>query len=55
MRYSDILVKWERSEGPAMSESTLEHCKNALRAFVLPTWKDYSIDSIQREDVTEIF
>ena len=45
-------MKWERSEGPALSEPTLEHYSGALRAYVLPTWKDYRIDSIQREDIS---
>lgn len=52
MRYSDMVAKWERSEGPAMGESTMDHYSNALRAYVLPTWKDYRIDSIQREDIS---
>ena len=52
MRYSDMAAKWEKSEGPALGESTMDHYSNALRAYVLPTWKDYRIDSIQREDIS---
>ena len=54
MRYSDLVEKWKRSEGPAMSDNTLKHYSDALRAYVLPTWKDYAVDSIQREDVTNL-
>ena len=54
MRYSDLVEKWKRSEGPAMSNNTLKHYSDALRAYVLPTWKDYAIDSIQREDITNL-
>lgn len=54
MRYSDLVEKWKRSEGPAMSDNTLKHYSDALRAYVLPTWKDYAIDSIQREDITNL-
>ena len=54
MRYSDLVEKWKRSEGPAMSNNTLKHYSDALRAYVLPTWKDYAIDSIQREDLTNL-
>jgi hypothetical protein len=52
MRYSDMVSRWEKSEGPALGESTMDHYSNALRAYVLPTWKDYRIDSIQREDIS---
>lgn len=54
MHYSELVEKWKRSEGPAMSENTLKHYGDALRAYVLPTWKDYAVDSIQREDITNL-
>jgi integrase len=37
-----------------MSDNTLKHYSDALRAYVLPTWKDYAVDSIQREDITNL-
>jgi integrase len=52
MQYSEIVAKWERSEGPALSETTAKHYTDALNAYVLPTWKDYSMDTIQREDIS---
>jgi hypothetical protein len=54
MCYSDLVEKWKRIEGPAMSNNTLKHYSDALRAYVLPTRKDYAIDSIQREDITNL-
>jgi hypothetical protein len=55
MCYSDLVEKWKRSEGPAMSDNTLKHYSDALRAYILPIWKDYAVDSIQREDITNLF
>lgn len=52
VRYSDIAAKWERNEGPALSESTLSHYTDALRAYILPTWRDRNIDDVQREEIT---
>lgn len=37
-----------------MGDTTLKHYTNALRSLVLPHWKDRSIDSIQREDITNL-
>jgi integrase len=54
MCYSDLVEKWKRSEGPAMSDNTLKHYSDALRAYILPIWKDYAVDSIQREDITNL-
>lgn len=51
MLYSDIVAKWKHSEGPTLSETTMEHYNNALRAWVLPTWGNYNIGTVQREDV----
>jgi integrase len=54
MKFSELAEKWQQSEGPAMSEATLAHYTNALRAYVLPIWKTRIINSIQREDVTNL-
>jgi integrase len=54
MKYSELVERWKRSEGAGMGETTLGHYANALRSLVLPHWKDRSIDSIQREDVTNL-
>jgi len=54
MKYSELVEKWKKSEGPGLGETTLEHYANALRSLVLPHWKDRSIDGIQREDITNL-
>jgi integrase len=54
MKFSELVEKWKRSEGAGMSEPTLDHYSNALRSLVLPQWKDRSIGSIQREDITNL-
>jgi len=54
MKFSELVKRWEQSEGPGMGETTLKHYTNALRASVLPKWKDRSIDSIQREHITNL-
>ena len=54
MKFSELAKRWERSEGPGMGESSLLHYTNALRAYVLPKWKDHIIDNIQREDITKL-
>lgn len=54
MKYSELVERWKRSEGAGMGDTTLEHYANALRALVLPKWKDRTIDSIQREDITDL-
>jgi integrase len=42
-------VRWQKAVGPTYKASTLEHYTNALRAYVLPTWKDQRITAINRE------
>lgn len=54
MKFAELVKRWEQSEGPGMGETTLRHYTNALRASVLPKWKDRSIDSIQREHITNL-
>ena len=54
MKFSELVERWKQSEGSGMGETTLEHYSNALRAFVLPKWKNHRIDSIQREDITKL-
>jgi excisionase family DNA binding protein len=54
MKFSELVEKWKKNEGPGLGETTLDHYSNALRSLVLPHWKDRSIDSIQREDITNL-
>ena len=43
------LTRWQTAIGPTYKTSTLEHYTNALRAYVLPTFKDRRIAAINRE------
>jgi integrase len=54
MKYFELVEKWKKSEGPGLGETTLEHYANALRSLVLPHWKDRTVASIQREDITNL-
>ena len=54
MKFSELVERWKQSEGPGLGETTLDHYTNALRSLVLPQWKDRSISSIQREDITNL-
>src|SRR5579884_1464766 len=54
MTYTELVERWKRSEGAGLGQTTLDHYSNALRSLVLPHWKERSIDSIQREDITNL-
>ncbi|MGA2857068.1 MAG: hypothetical protein ABSE40_09370 [Candidatus Sulfotelmatobacter sp.] len=54
MKFSELVERWKQNEGPGIGETTLEHYSNALRASVLPKWKNHRIDSLQREDITKL-
>lgn len=54
MTFAELVKRWEQSEGPGMGETTLKHYTNALRASVLPTWKNVRLNAIQREDITKL-
>jgi len=54
IKFSELVDRWKESEGKGMGDSTLAHYNNALRAYVLPTLKDRTLDSIQREDITKL-
>jgi len=52
--FAELVERWEKSEGPGMGDTTRDHYTNALRAYVLPQWKNRRIERIQREDVTKL-
>jgi integrase len=54
MKFSELVEKWKASEGVTLGRSTLAHYANALRSTVLPTFKDRTLDSIQREDISKL-
>jgi integrase len=47
--FQQLATRWQTAVGPTYKTSTLEHYKNALRAYVLPTWKDRRIVVITHE------
>lgn len=51
MELRELAERWERAEGPAMKSTTLNHYKNALRAYVVPAFGNRKISSINREDI----
>jgi len=53
-KYSEIVERWKASEGVTLGHTTLAHYANALRSTVLPTLGDRTLDSIQREDITQL-
>lgn len=54
MKFVELVEKWKASEGAGMSDNALAHYTNALRASVTPAFKNRTIDSIQREDITAL-
>src|SRR5206468_2939494 len=49
MTFQQLTERWQTAVGPTYKTSTLEHYTDALRAYVLPTWKDRRITTINRE------
>jgi integrase len=47
--FQQLATRWQKAVGPTYKVSTLEHYTNALRAYVLPTWKDRRITAITHE------
>lgn len=51
MSVRELAERWERAEGPTMKPTTLGHYRNALNAYVLPTFGDRKINTVNREEV----
>jgi integrase len=51
MTFQQLTDRWQTAVGPTYKASTLEHYTNALRAYVLPTWKDKRITAVSREAI----
>jgi integrase len=49
MTFQQLTERWQTAVGPTYKTSTLEHYTNALRAYVLPIWKDRRITAITHE------
>jgi integrase len=51
MNFERLAERWQKAVGPTMKTTTLRHCRNALRAYVLPMFADRMISNINREDI----
>jgi len=47
--FQQLATRWQTAVGPTYKMSTLEHYTNAVRAYVLPIWKDRRITAITHE------
>jgi hypothetical protein len=52
-KFSALAEEWKMCEGAALDSSTLKHYSDALRAYILPTFKDTDIVTITRQTVQE--
>jgi len=51
MTFGQMAEKWKASEGPGLTKPTFDRYTSVLRAWLLPFWKDRSLESISRNDV----
>jgi integrase len=51
MTFGKLAEKWRAAEGPSLTEPTLDRYVAVLRAWLLPFWKDRSIQSITRDEI----
>jgi len=51
MSFQELAERWEKAEGPTMTPPTFGHYHNALNAYLLPTFANRKIASINREEV----
>ncbi len=51
MTFGQLAEKWEASEGPTLTKPTFDRYATVLRAWLLPFWKDRSLESITRNGI----
>lgn len=51
MTFGQMAEKWEASEGPTLNKPTFDRYVTVLRAWLLPFWKDRSLQSITRNEI----
>jgi integrase len=51
MTFKELAERWEKTEGATKKGSTLEHYQAAIRNYLLPTFGNRKIDSINREQI----
>jgi hypothetical protein len=54
MSFQQLAERWEKAEGSTIKATTLQHYKNALRAYVLPKFEERKITEINREDIQKL-
>jgi integrase len=52
-KYSTLVEEWTATEGVTLGNSTLANYSNALRAYVIPTFKDTDIRTITRKNIQD--
>ena len=48
---TNLVDRWKASVGPSLGKSTFQHYCNALRAYVLPYFKDHQFQAITNEEI----
>src|SRR5579862_3720434 len=51
MTFGQMVEKWKACEGPGLTKSTFDRYVAVLRAWLLPFWKNRSLQSITREEI----
>jgi integrase len=51
MTFGQLVEEWKASEGPGLTKPTFDRYTSVLRAWLLPFWKNRSLESIGRNDV----
>jgi integrase len=52
-KYSTLVEEWKATEGMTLDDGTSENYSDALRAYVIPTFKDIDIRTITRKTVQD--
>jgi len=52
-KFSELVTEWKETEGATLGHSTLTHYSNALRAYVLPVFRDRDIQTINRKAIQD--
>ena len=51
MTFAQMAEKWKACEGPTLTKSTFDRYVAVLRAWLLPFWKNRSLQSITRDEI----
>ena len=53
-KFSQLVAEWKETEGVTLGRSTLKHYSDALQSYVLPTFKDKDIRTINRKSIQDL-